>query len=209
MPTVGKILVLMDIILGIDYLGTFVFALSGVLVGIERKFDLFGVLILGFVAALGGGTLRDVLIGSVPVAWMKMNIHIFLILATLPICYFWKGYVLKLKKGIFLFDTIGLGLFTVLGIQKTLDAGLSTVVAIMMGIVTAVFGGVIRDVLANRTPIIFLKEIYASACLIGAVLYIGLNKFFPEEFAMFFSILAVIGIRILAVKKKWHLPFIE
>ena len=197
----------MNYILAIDYTGTFVFAISGVLAGVERKFDLFGVFILGFVTAVGGGTLRDLLIGSTPVGWMKAEIYIYIILSALPICYIWKDIILKMKKGIFLFDTIGIGLFTILGLQKTLALGLSPVIAVMMGVVSAVFGGVIRDVLSNQSPLIFSKEIYAFACLAGAVLFLLSSHFLSEEWAMLLSISTVIAIRILAIKRNWSLPY--
>jgi len=197
----------MDLITFIDYSGTLVFAISGVLAGVDRKFDLFGVFILGFVTAVGGGTLRDLLIGSTPVGWMQNEIYIYIILSALPICHIWKDVILKMKKGIFLFDTIGIGLFTILGLQKTLSLGLSPLIAVMMGVVSAVFGGVIRDVLSNRTPLIFREEIYASACLAGANLFLLFNLFFSVDISMCISIAVVIVIRILAIKLHWSLPY--
>jgi uncharacterized membrane protein YeiH len=197
----------LDLITFIDYSGTFVFAISGILAGVDRKFDLFGVFILGFVTAVGGGTLRDVLIGSTPVAWMKNDIYVFIILSAVPICYIWKERILKMKKSLFLFDTIGIGLFTILGLQKTLQLGLSPTIAVMMGVVSATFGGVTRDVLSNHPPLIFQKEIYAMACLAGAILFLIADNFFLEEIAMIISISAVIAIRILAIKRRWTLGF--
>ncbi len=197
----------MSLINFIDYAGTFVFAISGVLAGVERKFDLFGVFILGFVTAVGGGTLRDILIGGTPVGWMKNEIYVYIIMAALPTCYVVKNTILELKKSFFLFDTIGIGLFTVLGIQKTLSFGLSPLIAVMMGVVSAVFGGVIRDVLSTRVPLIFRKEIYAFACLAGGVLYLICDYFYTENFAIIISILAVIAIRILAIKYKWSVSY--
>jgi uncharacterized membrane protein YeiH len=197
----------MDLILLVDFIGTFVFAVSGILVAIDKKFDLFGVIILGIVTAIGGGTLRDLLIGSTPVSWMQNEIYLYIILSALPICYFFKNYVLSLRKGIFLFDTIGIGLFTILGLEKTLEFGLSPVIAVMMGIVSAVFGGVIRDVLSNEVPLIFRKEIYAFACFFGALMYLGTKMIFPEWIAIVVSILAVIAIRILSIKKHWSVQF--
>ncbi len=194
-------------VLLIDYIGTFVFAISGVMAGVREKFDLFGVFILGFVTAVGGGTLRDLLIGSTPVGWMENEMYVFLIISTVPICFFGKDIIKKMRKGVFLFDTIGIGMFSVLGMQKTLALGLSPLIAIMMGVVSAVFGGVIRDVLSNRAPLIFRKEIYAFACLAGVVLYLGAIEFFSESVAMVISVLTVIAIRILAIRFKWSLPF--
>jgi uncharacterized membrane protein YeiH len=115
----------LDLIYSVDLLGTFVFAISGIMAAIEKKFDLFGAITLGFVTAVGGGTLRDMLIGRTPVGWM-LDINYFLVIVSaMPICYFFSSRILRLRKGLFLFDTVGIGLFTVLGLQKTLDAGLS------------------------------------------------------------------------------------
>ena len=197
----------MDFILWIDYAGTLAFAISGVLAGVERKFDFFGVFILGFVTAVGGGTLRDLLIGSTPVGWMQNEVYIYLIIAAVAICFVWKDTIVKMKRELFLFDTIGIGLFTVLGLQKTLSLGLSPLVAVMMGVVSAVFGGIIRDVLSSHTPLIFRKEIYAFACLAGAVLFLVTDTYFRSEIAMCAAIFTVIVIRILAIKRHWSVPY--
>lgn len=199
----------MDLITLIDYMGTLVFAISGVMAGVDRKFDLFGVFILGFVTAVGGGTLRDVLIGSTPVGWMQNEIYIYIVMASLPICYIWSNIILKMKKGVFLFDTIGIGLFTILGLQKTLALGLSPLVGMMMGVVSAVFGGIIRDVLSNHAPLIFRNEIYALACLAGAVIFLLFDALLGVDIAMIISILSVIVIRVFAVKYHWSVPFLS
>lgn len=191
----------------IDYAGTFVFAISGVMVGVDRKFDLFGVFILGFVTALGGGTLRDLLIGSTPVTWMQNEIYVYIIMGTVPLCFLAKGMIIKMKRGIFLFDTLGIGLFTILGMEKTLALGLSPLVAVMMGVVSGVFGGVIRDVLSGRTPLIFRKEVYALACLSGALLYLGAIQVLDGVLPMVLSIAVVVAIRLLAIRFKWEVPF--
>lgn len=192
----------------IDLIGTLVFAISGVLAAVEKKFDLVGAIIIGLVTAVGGGTLRDMMIGETPVGWMKDINYLIVIFASVPLCYYFRNTILKLRKSVFLFDTIGIGLFTIFGLQKTLDVGLSPVVAIMMGITSAVFGGVIRDVLSNEVPLIFRKEIYASACFAGAIVFLSLEHFFAgAHFNIFLSILVVFIIRYLAVTKKWALPF--
>ena len=198
----------MDAIFVIDIIGTFAFAMSGVMAAIERKFDLFGMIILAFVTAVGGGTLRDVLIGSTPVGWMASDVHIWVILSTVPLAYFFLKTLRRLRKTFSLFDTIGLGLFTILGLEKSLDIGLSPVVAVMMGVVTAVFGGVIRDVLSNQVPLIFRKEIYAFACLLGAVAYLGLNAIGDWAIVnLTVAILIIITVRLLAIKNQWSIPF--
>lgn len=197
----------MSFTLFIDFSGTFVFAISGILVAIDKKFDLFGAIILGMVTAIGGGTLRDLLIGSTPVGWMTNDIYFYLIILALLVCYFFKNKIEQYRKSLFLFDTMGIGLFTILGMEKTLASGLSPLSAVMMGVVSAVFGGVIRDVLSNEIPLIFRKEIYAFACLVGALVYLFALEFCPNNIAMVLSILTVITVRVIAIKKKWELPF--
>lgn len=198
----------MDLVYIIDLIGTFIFAISGISVAVDKKFDIVGAIILAMVTAIGGGTLRDLLIGNTPVGWMTDINYLFVILAALPVSYFFLEIINRLHKGIFLFDTIGIGLFTILGLEKTLAAGLPTVIAVMMGIVSAVFGGVIRDVLSNEIPLIFRKEIYASACLLGALTYLLVEYVFPSgTYNMIFPITVVIGIRYFSIKRNWHLPF--
>lgn len=195
----------MNWIIWIDYIGTFVFALSGMIAAQEKKFDLFGVLILGLVTAIGGGTLRDLLIGSTPVAWLQNDSYLFIVLGALPTIYLFKSQITKLRKGLFLFDTLGIGLFTILGLEKSLNAGLSPVSAVLMGVFSAVFGGVIRDVLSNEVPLIFRAEIYASACMAGALVYLALKPLWTDQMAMSLSFGVVIFIRILAIKRNWSL----
>lgn len=198
----------MNLIYAIDLFGTFVFAISGVLAAVEKKFDLVGAIVLGFVTAVGGGTLRDVLIGETPVGWMKDLNTLLAIFAALPVCYFFKNRILNLRRSVFLFDTIGIGLFTVLGLQKTLGIGLSPVIAVMMGIVSATFGGVIRDVLSNEVPLIFRKEIYASACLVGALVFLIMEYFSNnKDLNIITAIFIVFIIRFLAVRRNWGIPF--
>ncbi len=198
----------MNLIYIIDLIGTLVFAISGVLAAVEKKFDLVGAFILGLVTAVGGGTLRDVLIGETPVGWMKDGNYLLVILTALPLCYFFQNTIAKLRKSMFLFDTIGIALFTILGLQKTLGVGLSPAIAVMMGIVSAVFGGVMRDVLSNEVPLIFRKEIYASACLLGGVVFLIFEAIMPGTvWNMLIAMSVVIIIRYLAVRNNWGLPF--
>lgn len=198
----------MDLIYAIDLFGTLVFAISGVITAIEKKFDLVGATIIGLVTAIGGGTLRDLLIGATPVGWMKDTNYLLAVFLALPFCFFFVHIIRRLRKSVFLFDTIGIGLFTILGLQKTLDIGLSPIVALLMGVVSAVFGGVIRDVLSNEVPLIFRKEIYASACLAGGCVFLGLEYIWKAfEINMIFSMLIVMIIRYLSVRHHWSLPF--
>lgn len=192
----------------LDLFGTFVFAISGILAAVEKKFDIVGAFVLGLATAIGGGSLRDMLIGATPVGWMQDINYIIVVFIALIFCYFFKDKIATYRKSFFLFDTIGIALFTILGLNKTLALGLSPLVAILMGIVSAVFGGIIRDVLSNEVPLIFRREIYASACLAGAIVYLGLMGLFGiEPLSMGVSMLVVIAIRVLAVKGEWAVPF--
>lgn len=196
----------MDWIYALDLFGTFVFAISGVLVAIDKRFDLVGSIIIGMVTAIGGGSLRDVLIGETPVGWMKDTNYLIVIILGVIVSYCFKSHILKLRRSMFLFDTIGIGLFTILGLQKTLSIGLSIPIALLMGVVSAVFGGVIRDVLTNEIPLIFRREIYATACLAGGVLFVILEHFNPNSVInMLIAMSSVFAIRYFAVKRKWSL----
>ena len=199
----------MDAIYLLDVIGTFVFAISGVVAAVERKFDLFGTIILAFVTAVGGGTLRDILIGSAPVSWMSSDLHTLVIVSTIPVAYFFMKFLRRLRRTFLLFDTIGIGLFTVLGLEKALAMGLSPIVAVMMGVVSAVFGGIIRDVLSSQVPLIFRKEVYAFACISGAFVYLGLKYLnIYQDLALILAVGIIITVRLLAIRFKWSIPFV-
>ncbi len=198
-----------DLIYYFDLLGTLVFAISGVVAAVERKFDLVGAFIIGFVTALGGGTTRDLLMGSTPVSWMLNLDYLYVILAAMLLCFFFYKQLAKIRKGLFIFDSIGLGLFTILGLQKALSFGLNIPIALLLGIVSAVFGGVIRDVLTNQVPLIFRKEIYALASLTGGLIYLlGVELELTAALNASLSISIVILIRSMAVKYGWESPFL-
>ncbi len=200
----------MNIIYALDIIGTFAFAISGALVASKKDFDLFGVIIIAFVTAVGGGMLRDVLINAHPINWIGDLNYIWTILAAVVFTFLFKSKIAPLSKTMFLFDTIGIGVFTLLGIQKGLAYDLHPFVALVMGMVSAVMGGVVRDVLTNEVPLIFKKEIYASACLLGGIVYLISNHFGLSEWFQFFAtILTVIVIRLLAVKFHLQLPKIK
>lgn len=193
--------------LTIDILGTIAFAISGVLVAMEKKLDLFGVFIIAFVTAIGGGTLRDILIGSTPVVWMRDYTYILVVLGTVIFAVIFVNQLKYLRKTLFLFDTIGIGLFTMVGVEKGISAGLLPIICIVLGTITACFGGVIRDILCNEIPIIFRKEIYATACILGAASYFLLQQLpLNTEFAYVGAIIVTILIRLLVVKFKIALP---
>ncbi len=192
---------------GMDLLGTAVFAISGTIVSRNQGLDFFGALVIAFVTAVGGGTLRDILIGSTPVGWMLDLNYVLAIACGVILAIIFGKSIAKWNKTMFFFDAIGIGLFTILGLEKTLGLGLGPVIALIMGMVSAVFGGVVRDVLANRIPLIFRSEIYATACLAGGLLYLLLTlSDMSRTLAMSLSIILIFTIRILAVKKRWNFP---
>jgi len=200
----------MSIIYLFDLAGTFVFAISGILTATRNRLDWFGGLVIAVVTAVGGGTLRDMMIGSTPVGWMQDMNYLTVILSGSLVAYFFRGTVRRLRRTMFLFDSIGIGLFTILGLTKTLDAGLSVPVALLMGVVSAVFGGVVRDTLCNEVPLIFRKEIYATACLAGAILFVGLSYFgVADNVAIISTVVFIILLRILAVRFHWSLPALD
>ncbi|RIA09150.1 putative membrane protein YeiH [Flavobacteriaceae bacterium MAR_2010_72] len=191
----------------IDILGTVAFAISGVLVAMHKRMDLFGVLIIAFVTAVGGGTLRDMLIGQTPVSWMTNMTYVYVIFGATIFAILLKDKINYLRTSLFLFDTIGIGLYTVVGIEKGIQADLHPIICIALGTMTACFGGVIRDMLCNEIPVIFRKEIYATACILGGLTYFLLREFMTDtNFVFVIAGLIVIVVRLLAVKLKISLP---
>jgi uncharacterized membrane protein YeiH len=197
----------MDIQYIFELSGTFVFAISGALAVQHREHDLFGAGFTGFITAIGGGSLRDILLGSYPLVWIGDINFLYAILAGVLVTFVFFKMVNKLRRTMFLFDTLGIGFFTVLGVEKALSLGVQPEIAAIMGMFSAVMGGVIRDTLTNEVPILFRKEIYASACLAGAIMYLVFNELgMPRDYNLFASLSITVGIRLLAVKMKLSLP---
>ena len=193
----------------IDILGTIAFAISGVLVAIDKKLDLFGVFIIAFVTSVGGGTLRDLLIGNTPVLWLRDPVYLYTIFGTVVFAVAFRARLKYIRKSLFLFDTIGIGLYTMVGVERGISVGLSSIMCIGLGTITACFGGVIRDILCNEIPVIFRREIYATACIFGGVGYFLLRQLpFDDAYAYMAGIIIVIGIRLIAVRFKIALPSI-
>ena len=191
----------------LDILGTISFAISGVLIAMNKRLDPFGILIIAFVTAVGGGTLRDILIGVTPVSWMKDMTYTYVILLSTIFAVLLKQKINYLRTSLFLFDTIGIGLYTVVGVEKGISAGLPPIICVALGTISACFGGVLRDILCNEIPVIFRKEIYATACILGGFSYFLLNKLPVDNNIIFLaSGLIVIVLRLLAVKFKIALP---
>ena len=190
-----------------DLIGTAVFGVSGVLVGLERRMDVFGMLILAFVTGVGGGTLRDIMIGSIPVFWMNNLTYILMVVISVVLTViFRKQFSEHWSKSLMLFDTVGLGVFTIIGIERAWRFGLSPTIAIILGTMTGSFGGVIRDILANKLPALFHKEIYATACIAGGTVYFLINGLMNHNLVVFITIMVVISVRLLSLKYHWELP---
>ena len=191
----------------IDILGTFAFAVSGAFSAMERRLDPFGVLIISFVTAIGGGTLRDILVGNQPVNWLMNETAIFVIFFAAIASMLFGALLRQLNKALFIFDALGLGFFTIIGIEAGISRHLSGTVCIALGTITACFGGVLRDVLLNKLPLIFHKEIYAMACIAGGSLYYFLNRSYVNaDTAKVGCIFLVFAIRVIAVRYHLALP---
>ncbi len=193
----------------LEFLGTFAFAISGIRLAASKNFDWFGGYVVGLATAIGGGTIRDVMLGVTPF-WMTNSIYLIFTAAALVLVIIFKKALVGFYHTWFIFDTLGLALFTIAGVQKALLAGFPFWVAIIMGCMTGAAGGVIRDVLINEVPLIFRKEIYAVACIIGGLVYwlcyyLRANM----ETTVTLSFLAVVIIRLLAVKYHISLPHLR
>ncbi|WP_405207620.1 trimeric intracellular cation channel family protein [Aquimarina sp. LLG6339-5] len=191
----------------LDILGTIAFAISGALSAMNRRLDLFGIFIIAFVTAIGGGTLRDVLIGATPVSWMQNTVNLYLIGGVTILSIIFRNKLNYLKKSLFLFDTIGLGIFTIIGVETGIQTNLAPIISIALGTMTGCFGGVIRDILCNEIPVIFRKEIYATASIAGGICFMILYTLnTPINLVYITTTLLIIVIRLIVVKYQVTLP---
>lgn len=191
----------------LEIIGTMAFAMSGALTAMHKKLDPFGIFIIAFATAVGGGTLRDILIGRTPVGWMLDLNYVYFIVAGFILAIIFRKKFDRLRTSLFLFDTIGLGVFTLIGLEKGIDIGLHPVICIALGTLTACFGGVIRDILCTEIPVLFREEIYATICIVGGIVFFMLRKLnLDAEILYLTTSLFIISVRLMAVKFKWHLP---
>lgn len=207
----------MTFTLFIDYLGTFAFAISGIRRASAKRFDLFGAMVVGFATGCGGGTLRDIMLGQTPF-WMQSKTpfweggftYLLVVLFALALVSALGRYLLRMNDTIFIFDAIGLGLFTVVGIEKTLACGFPIWVAILMGMVTGAGGGVFRDIFINVEPLVFRKDIYALACVFGGLVYVGCVALGLDSVTtQIVTALSVIALRGIAMTRHWTLPVLR
>ncbi|MBW6512640.1 MAG: trimeric intracellular cation channel family protein [Desulfuromonadaceae bacterium] len=191
----------------LDLLGTAAFAASGAWAGVRRDMDVFGVLLLGMVTATGGGTLRDLLIGDTPPFIFHNETYLYLSLVVSLAVFLFHGKMAFIAQPLLYFDAIGLGTFVVIGTNKALAFNLGLLGVVMMGVITATAGGMVRDMLSNEVPLVLRNEVYASACLAGgALFYLLRHTPLPEELTLLITALTVIVIRLLAIRYNWSLP---
>ncbi len=197
-----------DILLLIaDLVGTFVFALSGATVATRKQLDLFGVLVLSFAASSAGGICRDILIGATPPAALRDWRYLAVAMGAGLITFFWAPLIERMKTPVRMFDAAGLGLFAVAGAQKAMDYGLNPVMAALLGMLTGIGGGMLRDVLLADVPMVLRADLYAIAALAGAtVVVVGIALGLPSAAVMFAGALLCFVLRMLAVRRGWHLP---
>ncbi len=198
------------ILLIIELLGTVAFAISGIRLAAAKNFDWFGAYVVGLVTAIGGGTLRDLLL-DVPPFWMQSGMYLGVTFISLVTVIIFRRALVKGMRTIFLFDAIGLGLFVIVGMEKSLAEGYPYWVAIVMGIITGSFGGVTRDILINEEPLFFRKDIYATACLAGGVVYWLFSGVFglKDIWAQVMCLNTVVWLRIAATYYNWSLPILK
>lgn len=193
----------------LEFLGTIAFAISGIRLASAKTFDWFGAFVVGFVTAVGGGTMRDLLIGE-PVFWLNSSLYIWGTLFAFIVVLLFRKYLVHLNNTIFWFDCIGLGLFTIVGFEKTLMHQHAFWVCVTMATITGIIGGITRDLLINEIPVIFRQELYASACALGGILYTILYKLSVDTIIIQVSVFfLVVVIRYLAVKYHLSLPTLK
>ncbi len=192
-----------------DLVGTFAFAISGIKLASGKQVDWLGAYIIGLATAIGGGTIRDLLLGVTPF-WMLDSRYFITTGVALLATLVFKEKLFRWSNTLFLFDTIGLGLVTIVGITKSVDANFPFWVCIVMGAITGSIGGVIRDILLNEVPLLLQKDIYALACIIGGVVYFGCLYFnLTTGLTEIIAASVVILVRVLAVKFHIHLPILR
>ncbi|HZH68886.1 MAG TPA: trimeric intracellular cation channel family protein [Flavobacteriaceae bacterium] len=196
----------MNISLLIDILGMVAFAISGVLTAMQKRMDVFGIFIIAFVTAVGGGTLRDLLLNT-DIVWMQNMTYLYVIFFSAVFAVVFRKKLNYLRRSLFLFDTVGIALYTIVGVEKGIAFGLHPIICVALGTMSACFGGVTRDILCNEIPIIFRKEIYATACILGGLVYFLLSNFsMDSNWIVVISGAVVFAVRLLAVRFHLSLP---
>lgn len=192
----------------LELVGTFAFAVSGATAAINKSYDIIGLLSLSFITAIGGGTIRDLLIGATPVAWMTNELSNTAIIAAAIIAALFFSYVKKLVRLLNTFDAIGLALFTITGINKGIAVGLPMPICIALGVITGTFGGLLRDVICGEQPTLFTREIYAAASIAGGTIYVLAGHYtgISADVVQSVSIAVIVAIRMISLHYNWQFP---
>lgn len=191
----------------LELLGTMTFAISGALAVKDNEVDVLGASFTAFITAIGGGTLRDLLLDAYPLVWISDVYVLLSVLVGIILTFTFYKTLERLRTTLLLFDTMGIALFSVLGVEKALSLGVHPAIAVIMGMFSAIMGGVLRDTLTNRTPVLFRAEVYASPCLGGAFMYMVLDRVgVPRDLNFVISASFIASVRLLAVRYKWMLP---
>lgn len=197
----------MNLLFILDMAGTFFFAVSGAMVAIKKNMDLFGIIVLGTVTAIGGGTLREIFIGQFPPFVFRQDLYFYLAIGGSMITFIFVEQLLRIRSVVLIADAVGLGTFVTIGVTRALDADITPTSAVILGTITAVAGGMIRDVLAGEIPYILTRDFYAVSCILGGILYLildGAGVTRPVTMAATTSL--VILLRVLAIRFQWKLP---
>ena len=198
---------MIDLIYLLDLFGVMIFGITGALVAREKRMDVFGVVVIALVTALGGGTIRDLILGRTPVFWVHDVTYIWLgvLGAVIAMIATRRGWLPR--RPLLISDAFGLALFAVIGADITLNTGAPALIAVMMGVTSAVAGGVVRDLLSDQIPLILREEIYATAALAGAVVYVLLDGLrVTPDLATIIAISVALTLRLAAIRYKWSLP---
>lgn len=196
-----------DLLLGLDVIGTIVFALSGALVAVRKDLDIVGIVVLSVAAGLGGGLVRDLLLGDTPPAAIENELYLLLAIGAGLISFFFHPRIGRLNLSVRLLDALGLGVFAAAGTLKSLDAGLSPLAAVLLGVVSGVGGGVIRDILGGEIPLVLRRDVYALAALLGAAICASLKlSGFADGIAVTAGVGTTVVVRVLALRYGWHAP---
>jgi len=205
----------MSLVYMLDILGTFTFAVSGAIIAARKQFDIFGALVIAFVTAVGGGTLRDmilgrtVMVGYEPIFWMQDITYFWAIVSAVLVTLLFFRFMDRFRHVLLTFDAVGIGVFTIIGIGKAEALGIQPVFCVMMGVMTAVMGGMLRDVICQTSPIVLRKEIYATACIAGGVVYYLLDGVLVHDLRVLVTIGFIIVVRLFSVYRGLALPLMS
>lgn len=194
----------------LDMVGIGACAIAGTTLALHKKFDLFGCILVSMVNAIGGGTIRDVMLDRYPLFWITDLNYVFFITGISLICQIFFGFYQKVDWTLKFFDAVGLSAFSLIGLKVALSLGNPPVICVMMAVLTSIAGGIMRDMICNEIPLVLQKEIYISASIIGSCLYLMLDALaIPQHLNETLTLITIFSIRILAIRFDWHLPSLQ